>query len=38
MSNFNRKAAPTVKEYVERSELLDYGRYAKFKGKILMKE
>lgn len=38
MSNFNRSAAPTVKTFVERAELLDYGRYAKFKGKIVMKE
>lgn len=38
ISTYNRSAAPPVREYVERSELLDYGRYAKFKGKIVMKE
>ncbi|MEM3852168.1 MAG: hydroxymethylglutaryl-CoA synthase [Methanomassiliicoccales archaeon] len=38
IATFNRKAAPTVREYVERAEVLDYGRYAKFKGKIVMKE
>ncbi len=38
IAGFNRGAAPTVKEFLDRSELLDYGRYAKFKGKIVMKE
>lgn len=38
IAGYNRAAAPTVKWFVERSELLDYGRYAKFKGKIVMKE
>ncbi|MBX8644492.1 MAG: hydroxymethylglutaryl-CoA synthase [Thermoplasmata archaeon] len=38
MGTFNRDAAPTVRQLVERSEILDYGTYAKFKGKIAMKE
>ena len=33
-----RDAAPTIKELVERKKFLDYATYAKFKGKIRMKE
>ncbi|MCL5677689.1 MAG: hydroxymethylglutaryl-CoA synthase [Candidatus Thermoplasmatota archaeon] len=38
MNDFRRDNAPTVKQLVENSETLDYGTYAKFKGKIVMKE
>lgn len=38
IKDYNLSAAPTVKEFVDRSEILDYSRYAKFKGKIVMKE
>ncbi len=38
IDGFDKKAAPTVKELVAKSEKLDYGTYAKFKGKIIMKE
>ncbi|MDR2866851.1 MAG: hydroxymethylglutaryl-CoA synthase [Methanomassiliicoccaceae archaeon] len=33
---YNRQAAPTVADRLKDTVQLDYGRYAKFKGKILM--
>ncbi len=38
IGSLDRSAAPSVKELVAKSEKLDYGTYAKFKGKIVMKE
>jgi len=38
ISKFNRSAAPTVANLIERTIELDYGTYAKFKGKITMGE
>jgi len=36
--NLKRGAAPTVKELVENKKFLDYATYAKYRGKIKMKE
>jgi hydroxymethylglutaryl-CoA synthase len=36
--NLKRDAAPTVKELVENKKFLDYATYAKYRGKIRMKE
>jgi hydroxymethylglutaryl-CoA synthase len=38
IQNYNRPAAPTVAERLKNTVQLDYGRYAKFKGKIVMGE
>jgi hydroxymethylglutaryl-CoA synthase len=38
MENLRRSAAPSVKELVERKKFLDYATYAKYRGKIRMKE
>jgi hydroxymethylglutaryl-CoA synthase len=38
IDSFDRGAAPTVKELIAKTEKIDYGTYAKFKGKIKMKE
>jgi len=36
MKKYRREAAPTVAKLIEKTIDLDYGTYAKFKGKILM--
>ena len=38
ISHFNRDAAPSVKSLVENKKFLDYATYAKYRGKIRMKE
>jgi hydroxymethylglutaryl-CoA synthase len=38
IERLNRDAAPTVKELVENKKFLDYATYAKYRGKIKMKE
>ncbi len=38
ITDLHRERAPTVKELVERKKFLDYATYAKFRGKIRMKE
>ena len=36
IERYDRKAAPTVSEILKDTVMLDYGKYAMFKGKILM--
>ncbi len=38
MAHYNRDAAPTIKQLIERKKMIDYATYAKYRGKILMKE
>ena len=38
IDNYRRQDAPSVKEMVERKKFIDYATYAKFRGKIRMKE
>ncbi len=38
IKNYRRSAAPTVEQIIEHTVSLDYGTYAKFKGKIVMPE
>jgi hydroxymethylglutaryl-CoA synthase len=38
IKEYRREAAPTVKELLERKVMVDYATYAKFRGKIRMKE
>jgi len=38
IKELRRERAPTVKELVERKKFLDYATYAKYRGKIRMKE
>lgn len=38
IKDLRREKAPTVKELVERKKFLDYATYAKYRGKIRMKE
>ncbi len=38
INNLRKGAAPTVKELVENKKFLDYATYAKYRGKIRMKE
>ncbi len=38
MDSFDRDAAPKVRDLMERTKEIDYATYAKFRGKILMKE
>lgn len=38
IKDLKRERAPTVKELVERKKFLDYATYAKYRGKIRMKE
>ncbi len=38
INDLRRERAPTVKELVERKKFLDYATYAKYRGKIRMKE
>ena len=38
ISSYDRSAAPLVKQYVENKRFLDYATYAKFRGKIRVKE
>ncbi len=38
ISSYRRGAAPTVKQMMERKVQLDYATYAKYRGKIRMKE
>ena len=38
IERMDRRAAPTVKELVESKKFLDYATYAKYRGKIRMKE
>jgi hydroxymethylglutaryl-CoA synthase len=35
---FNRQAAPTVRQLIENKKFVDYATYAKFRGKIRLKE
>jgi hydroxymethylglutaryl-CoA synthase len=36
IEQFDRAAAPTVKEILSNVKMLDYGTYAKFRGKIVL--
>ena len=38
IANFNRGAAPTIKEMLQNLTMIDYATYAKFRGKIRMQE
>jgi hydroxymethylglutaryl-CoA synthase len=38
ISSFRREEAPTVKQLVENKKFIDYATYAKFRGKIKLKE
>jgi hydroxymethylglutaryl-CoA synthase len=38
IKDLRKDGAPTVKELVERKKFLDYATYAKYRGKIKMKE
>jgi hydroxymethylglutaryl-CoA synthase len=38
MAHYNREAAPSIKQLIERKKMIDYATYAKYRGKIMMKE
>jgi hydroxymethylglutaryl-CoA synthase len=38
ITDFNRGAAPTVRQLIENKKYVDYATYAKFRGKIRLKE
>jgi len=38
MAHYKREAAPSIKQLIERKKMIDYATYAKYRGKIMMKE
>jgi hydroxymethylglutaryl-CoA synthase len=38
ITRFDRSAAPLVSRFIEEKHILDYATYAKFRGKIRVKE
>ena len=38
MASYDRGAAPSVRQMIERKQLIDYATYAKYRGKIRLKE
>jgi len=38
MANYHREVAPSIKQLIERKKMIDYATYAKYRGKIMMKE
>jgi hydroxymethylglutaryl-CoA synthase len=38
MTDYDRGAAPSIKQLIERKKMIDYATYAKYRGKIMMKE
>lgn len=38
ISSYRREAGPTVQQMIERKKMIDYATYAKYRGKIRMKE